>query len=150
MHVAQKDTRTFLVLAVLLKRSQGLRKLGLNLTQHNCFFQMRQLSQHMETIHGQLQVIIDRLPPIVDNNQPKVPSPHHQHTPGSNGVTNIETTSPLSNDEHSPDPLDDGDDNLGEGINGQERPLDAVDFRELPLLGTPESDGIFLLFFPIL
>lgn len=104
--------------------------------------EMRQLSQHMETIHGQLQVIIDRLPPVVDNNQRKVPSPHHQHTPGSNGVTNIETTSPLSNDEHSPDPLDDGDDNLGEGINGQERPLDAVDFRELPLLGTPESDAL--------
>lgn len=101
------------------------------------FFQMRRFSQHMETIQGQLQLIVEQMPSFVQQQRSAI-EVRHQTTNGH--TQHMEVSSPLSNDDHSPDTVDDTDDNATE--NNQESPLGSTrESMETPTLGTPESDG---------
>lgn len=91
----------------------------------------------METIQGQLQLIVEQMPSFVQQQRSAI-EVRHQTTNGH--TQHMEVSSPLSNDDHSPDTVDDTDDNATE--NNQESPLGSTrESMETPTLGTPESDG---------
>lgn len=93
----------------------------------------------METIQGQLQLIVEQMPSLL--HQQRLSPTEMRHLTSNGHTPSMEVPSPVSNDDHSPDTVDDTDDNTMENTHNQESPPSAKESREIPTLGTPASDG---------